>query len=73
MIQIFLKIQKTCINHLLIGFNEIYESCKLEYESHKFIFRRFSNCFSEVFSNDKSNILTERKEKGVKRSRVGYK
>ena len=67
------NVKKTCINHLLIGFNKIYESCKLEYESCKFIFRRFSNCFSEVFSNDKSNKLTERKKKGVKRSRVSYK
>ena len=54
--------EKTCTNHLLIGFTKIYESCQLEYESYKCTLRPFSNCFSKVFSNDKSNKLTEKKK-----------
>ena len=55
------SVEKTCINHLLIGFNKILESCQLEYESYKCILRRFPNCFSKVFSNGKSNKLTKKK------------
>ena len=55
------SVEKTCVNHLLIGFNKILESCQLEYESYKCILRRFPNCFSKVFSNGKSNKLTKKK------------
>ena len=48
----------------------IYE---LEYKSYKCTLRRFSNCFLKVFSNDKSNQLTEKKKNHVKRRRVSYK
>ena len=64
---------KTCINHLLIDFDEIYESCQLEYDSYKSILRRFSSCFSKAFSNGKSNKLTEKKKNDVTRRRVSYK
>ena len=67
------NVDKTCTNHLLIGFNEIYESCQSECESYKYILRRFSNCLSKVFSNDKSNKLTEKKKNDVKRRRASYK
>ena len=66
-------VEKTCINHLLFGFNEIYESCQLEYESYKCILRRFSNCLPKAFSNGKSNKLTEKKKDDVKRRRFSYK
>ena len=56
----FKNVEKTCINHLLT-------------ESYKCIVRRFSNCFSKVFSNDKSNKLTEKKKNDVKRRRFSYK
>ena len=50
----------------LLVFNEIYESCQLEYESHESILRWFSNYFSKVFSNDESNKLTEKKKNEIK-------
>ena len=64
------NVEKTCINHLLTGFNEIYESRQLEYASYKSILRQLSNCFSKAFSNDKSNKLTEKKKNDVNRRRV---
>ena len=67
------NVEKTCINHLLIGFNEIYESCQLNYESNNTMLRRFLNCFSKAFSNDESNKLKVNSKNDVKRRRVSYK
>ena len=60
------------MNHGLAGFNEIYESCQLEYELYKSILRGFSDCFSNSFSNEKSNKLTKNNKNDVKQRRVSY-
>ena len=49
------EVDKCCINRHLVAFEEIYESCHLEYESEKGILRRLLNCFSKAFSNKMSD------------------
>ena len=65
------NVKKTCIKHVLIAFNEIYECCQLEYKSHSSILRRFLNCFSKAFSNDECDKLKVERN-NVKRKRLSF-
>ena len=67
-------VEKTCIKHLLVGFQQIYEAFHLSFESETRILRRLINCFSKAFSKQQSDKI--RAEKGkkdiIKRRRLNY-
>ena len=65
------NVNKECIEHLMVGFQQIYESCFLEFTSERKILRRLINTFSKAFSNKESDGLRAEKQK-VKRRRLHY-
>ena len=64
------EVDKCCINRILVAFQEIYESCHLEYENEKRILRRFLNTFSKAFSNKMSDGLRHANRNSIKRKRL---
>ena len=64
------EVDKCCINRILVAFQEIYESCHLEYENEKRNLRRFLNTFSKAFSNKVSDGLRHANRNSIKRKRL---
>ena len=51
------KVIKSCIQHLLIAFQQIYQSCHLQYEAENRILRRLINCLSKAFSKQQCDSI----------------
>ena len=68
------KVTKSCIQHLLIAFQQIYESRHLEYEAENRILRGLINCFSKAFSKQQCDSIRAKTEQAnaIKRRRVHY-
>ena len=63
------NVEKSCIEHVLLGFREIYEICCLNYDSGEKILRRLINCFSKAFVLDSSDESKNKKNQ-IKRRRL---
>ena len=56
---------KSCVNHLLQAFHEIYESSQLQDLDQKKILKRFVNSFSKTFAFPEPEELKMKQEKTV--------
>ena len=57
------NVGKSCVNHLLQGFHEIYESSQFQDLDQKKILKRFLNCFSKTYVFPESEELKMKQKK----------
>ena len=66
------EVDKSCVKHLMVAFQLIYESCHLEYEAEDRILRRFVNSYSKAFSNQQSDGIRAANRNSIKRKRLNH-
>ena len=60
------KVDKSCVNHLLQAFHEIYESSQLQDLDQKKILKRFVNCFSKTYVFPESEELKMKQKNSIR-------
>ena len=64
---------KSCVNHLLQAFHEIYESSQLQDLDQKKILKRFVNSFSKTFAFPEPEELKMKQKKNSIRCKCAYR
>ena len=74
---LFTYYKKVCWSydkHLMVAFQQIYESCHLEHDEESRILRRFVNNFTKALSNQQSDdIRSPEISNSIKHKRLNYK
>ena len=60
------SVDKSCVNHLLQAFHEIYESSQLQDLDQKKILKRFVNCFSKTCVFPESEELKMKQKNSIR-------